>query len=55
MALSNQEIATILRQAADTLEIYAENPYRVRAYRRSARSVDRLTQPIAEMVATISN
>jgi len=42
-SLENQLIADFLRQSADLLEIYHENPYRIRAYRRAARTIEKLT------------
>ncbi len=49
--LENVEIAQALREVADLLEIQGANPFRVRAYRNGARTVDNLTRSLAEMVA----
>ncbi|MBV9575958.1 MAG: hypothetical protein JO149_04990 [Gammaproteobacteria bacterium] len=50
MAISNKEIADYLRKYADVMEIYAENPYRIRAYRRAARTIIRLEQNIYDLI-----
>jgi DNA polymerase (family X) len=41
--MRNLEIAFIFNQIADLLEIQAANPFRIRAYRRAAASVESLT------------
>jgi DNA polymerase (family 10) len=46
MALTNQAIADMLRQTADLLEGYGDNPYRVRAYRKAAYTVDHLEKEL---------
>jgi DNA polymerase (family 10) len=48
--LENVEIAQALREVADLLDIQGANPFRVRAYRNAARTVDNLTSSLAEMV-----
>jgi len=48
--MENVEIAEKLRQVADLLEIEGENPFKVRAYRNAARTVEGLAEPVAEMV-----
>lgn len=47
----NMEIAQALREMADLLELQGANPFRVRAYRNGARTVDELTPPLADLVA----
>lgn len=49
--MENVEIARVLREVADLLEIQGANPFRVRAYRNAARTIEALTEPLAEMVA----
>lgn len=44
----NEEVATELRRRASTLERAAENPFRVRAYRRAASQIERLSEDIEE-------
>jgi DNA polymerase (family 10) len=46
----NSEIAKKLRRLADLLEIKQANKFRVRAYRDAARTIDRLSGRIQEMV-----
>jgi DNA polymerase (family 10) len=51
MTHTNAEIAAVLTQVADLLEIRGENPFRVRAYRNAARSIGDLGRSAAAMVA----
>ena len=49
MPVHNAEIAEILYEVADLLEIEGENPFRVRAYREAARTVENHPRSLAEM------
>jgi DNA polymerase (family 10) len=49
--MENAEIARILEEYADLLEIRADNPFRVRSYRRAAQTVTGLSRPIAQLIA----
>ncbi len=51
MAIHNLEIATLLNQLANLLEIEGDNVFRVRAYRNAARTIEGMSRGIAEMVA----
>ncbi|HEU0018411.1 MAG TPA: DNA polymerase/3'-5' exonuclease PolX, partial [Methyloceanibacter sp.] len=51
MAVHNASIAETLRHVADLLEIEGANPFRVRAYRRAALTIEDLPQSAAKMVA----
>lgn len=51
MAIHNASIAEILRRVADLLEIEGANPFRIRAYRRAALTIEDLPQSAAIMVA----
>jgi len=51
MPVQNAEIAGMFDQTADLLEIKGENPFRVRAYRRAARTVENLPQNVRGMLA----
>lgn len=51
MALKNQEIAAILDEIADLLELTGANPFRVRAFRNGARSVRDEARELADAVA----
>jgi hypothetical protein len=46
----NQKIARALDQIADLLEVQGANPFRIRAYRNSAKSVQAAEEPLAELV-----
>ncbi len=48
--MSNQQIAQIFYQVADFLEIKGENPFRVRAYRNAARTIESLGKNLHEMM-----
>ncbi len=48
--MQNPEIGHIFRRLAAMLEMKGENPFRVRAYREAARTVEGLASPIAAMV-----
>lgn len=50
MPITNAEIAEIFNKVADLLEIKGENPFRIRAYRQAALTIDNLPQSVAEMV-----
>lgn len=42
----NLDIARIFDEIADILELKGENPFRIRAYRRAARTIETLTQDL---------
>ena len=50
MALSNSEISDIFNQMADMLEIKGANPFKVRAYRNAARTVQNLGKSLEDLV-----
>ena len=50
MAVHNADIAEVLYEVADLLEIEGENPFRVRAYREAARTAENHPRSLAEMV-----
>ena len=47
----NQHIATIFRSMAERLATQRANPYRVRAYRKAADTIEALEEDIAEVAA----
>ncbi len=49
--MENVEIAHLLSKYADLLEIEGEGLFRVLAYRKAARTVESLSQPIAQLLA----
>lgn len=50
MPVKNTEIANIFDKLADLLELEGENPFRVRAYRNAAVTVENLSQDLGEAV-----
>ena len=50
MTIANSEIADVLEELADLLEIEGDNPFRVRAYRNAARTVRAHSRVLAELV-----
>ncbi|MCS7254124.1 MAG: DNA polymerase/3'-5' exonuclease PolX [Armatimonadota bacterium] len=48
--MRNDKVAEMLEELGDLKEILGENPFKVRAYRRAAEAIRRLTTPIEEMV-----
>jgi DNA polymerase (family 10) len=50
MPVHNSDIEEILDAIADLLEIQDENPFRVRAYRNAARTIQGLSQSVADLV-----
>ncbi len=50
MPIQNGEIASMFNQAAELLEIKGDNPFRIRAYRRAARTIETLPTSAAAML-----
>lgn len=50
MPVSNNDIAKIFNKVADLLEIEDENPFKIRAYRNAAITIDNLSHNAAKMV-----
>jgi DNA polymerase (family 10) len=50
--MENVEIAQVLNDYAALLEIQGESPFRVRAYHQAARTVENLSQPLAQLLQT---
>ena len=48
--MENLDIAHVLDELADLLEIQGANPFRIRAYRNAVRTVEGLTRPMRAMV-----
>ena len=55
MPVRNAEIAAMLNRLADLLEIEGENPFKVRAYRNAALTVQGLSRSIVDMVKAGEN
>jgi len=49
--LHNVELAIAFSQLADVLELAGENPFKIRAYRRAARTLAGLSAPAADLLA----
>jgi len=49
--MENVEIAHLLSKYADLLEIQGEGRFRVLAYRNAARTIESLSQPVAQLIA----
>ncbi|MEJ2689409.1 MAG: helix-hairpin-helix domain-containing protein, partial [Deltaproteobacteria bacterium] len=50
MPIHNSDIAAIFNHIADLLDIKGDNPFRIRAYRDAARTMEELSGNAAEMV-----
>ncbi|HET6422063.1 MAG TPA: DNA polymerase/3'-5' exonuclease PolX [Planctomycetaceae bacterium] len=50
--MQNATIAALFEELADLLELQGANPFRVRAYRNAARTLESLSQSVADVVAT---
>lgn len=50
MKVKNTEIAHYFEKLADFLEIHAENPYRMKAYRQATRQIKPLSNSLYELV-----
>ena len=50
MTIHNQDVAVIFNQLADLLEIKGANPFRVRAYRNAAITINSLSTPVKDMI-----
>ncbi len=48
--MKNNEVAAMLEETADLMEIAGENPFKARAYRRAAEAVSALREPIEDLV-----
>jgi DNA polymerase (family 10) len=51
MPVQNAEIAAMFDQTADLLEIKGENQFRVRAYRRAARTIEGLPKSVGNLLS----
>ena len=49
--MQNTEVARLFEELADLLEIQGTNPFRLRAYRNAARTIESLPEPIASLVS----
>jgi len=49
--MENREIARLLEETADLMEIAGENPFRIRSYRNAAAAIERHPERIAGLLA----
>ncbi len=49
--MTNEETAAVFRRLADLMELGEENPFKIRAYRTAADTIEDTTMPLADMVA----
>lgn len=47
--MTNEEIASVFQNIADRLQLEGANSFRIRAYRKAAMAIDRLTVPAARL------
>jgi DNA polymerase (family 10) len=50
-SLTNREIAAVFDDIARRLELRKDNIFKIRAYRKVARSISELSEPVAGLVA----
>lgn len=48
--MENIEIARVLNEFADLLELKAENRFRIRSYRKAAQMIQGLSKPVAQLI-----
>ncbi len=48
--MENPEVAQIFDEVADLLELQGDNPFRIRAYRRTAVTVRDLAEPLVKIL-----
>jgi DNA polymerase (family 10) len=49
--MTNQEIADVFRRLADLMELGEDNPFKIRAYRAAAETIEDTTTPLSVMVS----
>ncbi len=49
--MENVDVARLFQQVADLLELRGDNPFRIRAYRNAARTIETMPKRVAEIVA----
>jgi len=49
--MKNSEVAQVFQDIAVLLELKIENPFKIRAYQKAARSIKRLTVEVEQLVA----
>jgi DNA polymerase (family 10) len=51
MPIHNSDIADMFNETADLLEIQGNNPFRIRAYRSAARTIQSLPKSVADLIS----
>ena len=51
MPVTNKKISAVFEEIAAMLELRKDNIFKIRAYRKVARAIGELTEPVAIMVA----
>lgn len=51
VAIDNQRAARIFQEIAEFLELKGENPFKVRAYQRAARTISGMERPVGDLYA----
>ena len=49
--MENKEVARVLAEIADLLELAGENPFKIRAYAQGARIIEAEDRPVSELIA----
>jgi DNA polymerase (family 10) len=49
--MDNHEIAAVFRRLADLMELGEDNPFKIRAYRTAADTIEDTAMPLADMVS----
>lgn len=49
--MSNPEIAEVFRRLADLMELREDNPFKIRAYRTAAETIEDTPTPLADLVS----
>ena len=49
--MNNKEIAKVFQDIADLLELKGENPFKIRAYQKAARSIEHLPVEVEGLAA----
>ena len=48
---NNSEVADVFEAIAEILQNQGENPFKIRAYRNAVRTLENLTEPVADIAA----
>ena len=47
--MDNQEVAYVLEEMANLMELNGENPFRIRAYSSAARAIETIEETVVEL------